>query len=279
MTPAEAIREAAAQFTAAGIADARYDASLLLSTLLRRDPLALRLDRDTLLSPDDLSAFEKLTARRLSREPLQYILGNVAFLGHTFHCDPRALIPRPETELLAESAIEAAREVPGTPQVLDLCTGTGCIGISIALATASHVTLADISSEALALARENAEALHANVDSILSDLFSSLPGRTFDIITANPPYIPRGDIPYLQKEVLREPSLALDGGEDGLDLYRRLAADLPAHVHAGSRIFLEVGDGEANSVAALLEQSGFVTDVMKDYQQIDRIVKGTWRTA
>ena len=279
MTPADVIRETAACFTAAGIADARYDASLLLAAVLQRDPLALRLDRDTLLTPDELSAFEQLAARRLSREPLQYILGNVEFLGHTFHCDPRALIPRPETELLAESAILAAKEVCGTPQILDLCTGTGCIGISIALATASRVTLADISPEALALAQENAHALHADVESVLSDLFSSLSGRTFDIITANPPYIPRGDIPSLQSEVLREPYLALDGGADGLDLYRRMAADLPAHVRAGSRIFLEVGDGEAHRVAELLEQSGFATEIMKDYQQIDRIVKGTWRIA
>ncbi len=274
MTPFQAIHAAVRALTDSGILDPKTDAALLLSSVTGRPPLELRLDRETELSQDEAAAFHTLLSRRLTREPLQYILGSVFFLEHEFRVDPRVLIPRPETELLTERVIQLAQSFP-EPRILDLCTGSGCIGISIALALKNaHVVLTDISEDALQLAQQNARTLHAPVELCRGDLFQSVTG-CFDVIVSNPPYIPRQDCLTLQPEVLREPMLALDGGEDGLDFYRRIVKASPLYLTPGGWLVMETGDGEADQVLALMQAAGFTeTRIAQDYQHLDRMAEG-----
>ena len=257
MNPRQLIRETAAQFRAAGIPDPEVDSAALLSHVTGRAPLLLRLDTDTALTEAELSAFDGLRQRRLQRIPLQYLTREQPFLGHSFYVDERVLIPRPETELLAERVIEALRRMDA-PVALDLCCGSGCIGISAALAVpAAQVHMADLSPDALAVTRRNAEALGAHVTLHQGDLFAAVAGLKFDLIVSNPPYIPAGECPELQPEVLREPVMALDGGADGLDFYRRIAREAPLHLTAGGMVFLEVGWDQAEAVCALMRETGF----------------------
>ena len=262
MTPAQLIREAAARLRLAGVPDARVDASLLLAHVTGRQALALRLDTDTVLDEKELDAFERLCARRAAREPLQYILGEQPFFGRPFRVTPAVLIPRPETELLCELALERVRG-QASPAVLDLCCGSGCIGVTLALERPdARVTAADISPEALAVARANADSLGARVTFARGDLFAAVAGERFDLILSNPPYIPTADLApeALQAEVQREPRLALDGGADGLSLYRRIAAEAPAHLADGGLLLMELGIGEAEAVGELCRGAG-LTDV------------------
>ena len=257
MNPRQLIRETAAQFRQAGIPDPEVDSAALLSHVTGRAPLLLRLDTDTALTEAELSAFDGLRQRRLQRIPLQYLTHEQPFLGHSFYVDERVLIPRPETELLAERVIEALRRMDA-PVALDLCCGSGCIGISAALAVpGAQVHMADLSPDALAVTRRNAEALGAHVTLHQGDLFAAVAGLKFDLIVSNPPYIPAGECPELQPEVLREPVMALDGGADGLDFYRRIAREAPLHLTAGGMVFLEVGWDQAEAVCALMRETGF----------------------
>jgi len=200
-------------------------------------------------------------------EPMQYVLGETDFYGVTLKTDERALIPRGDTELLLEEAIACVR--PGA-QVLDLCTGSGAVAILLALKTEGIVTASDISEEALALAEENAEKTGALVTFVKSDLFMNLSGR-YDVITANPPYIPTAECDKLDAFVKREPHLALDGGEDGLDYYRRIAASLPDHLSDGGVLLLEIGAEQGEAVSEIFSPIGRVT-VKKDLEGHDRVV-------
>ena len=273
MTPRDAIRNAAAALEARGVPDSLYDAAQLLSFLTGKNALLLRLDTDTELTEETLAAFHDLCARRAQRDPLQYILGSVSFLAHEFHADARALIPRPETELLAERVIALVTD-GSLRSVLDLCCGTGCIGISIALACPDCVvTLSDLSHDALSLAQENAAALGASVQFLEGDLFTPTGAAAYHLIVSNPPYIPSEDCLSLQAEVLLEPHMALEGGRDGLDFYRRIAQDAPAHLHRGGHLLVECGDGEAQSISALFAQAGFdIVGIYEDFQSLPRIV-------
>ena len=257
MNPRQLIRDTTAQFRDAGIPNPEVDSAALLSHVTGRAPLMLRLDTDTALTEAQLSAYDGLRQRRLQRVPLQYLTHEQPFLGHSFYVDERVLIPRPETELLAERVIEALRRMDA-PAALDLCCGSGCIGISAALAApGAQVHAADLSPDALAVTRRNAEALGAHVTLHQGDLFGAVAGLQFDLIVSNPPYIPDGECPALQPEVLREPVLALDGGADGLDFYRRIAREALLHLTAGGMVFLEVGWDQAEAVCALMREAGF----------------------
>ncbi len=276
MTPRQLLRETAARFKAADIPDPEVDASLLLSHVTGMMPLSLRLDTTTVLSPAQCEQFEALVAQRLTRQPLQYLLHRQSFLGRDFYVDERVLIPRPETELLAERAIDALkafRSATHAPTALDLCCGSGALAVSLALEVPdAQVHAADISPDALCVTRQNAEQLHAGISLHQGDLFSAVPGMTFDVIVSNPPYIPSADCRTLQPEVLREPLLALDGGADGLALYRRIAQEAADHLNPGGVLLMEVGHDQAQAVMALLHDFSAVT-AHEDYQHISRMIE------
>ncbi len=200
-------------------------------------------------------------------EPLQYVMGTANFFGYEFDVTPAVLIPRPETELLTEQAIRLTKS---HNRVLDLCCGSGCIGITVQLKTHAEVVCADVSADALEVCRKNAEKLRASVTAVQSDLWQNVEG-TFDVIVSNPPYIPSRAVEELEAVVQREPRLALDGGADGLDFYRAIAAGAADRLNEGGWLLLEVGIGEASAVCELL-QSSFETQVKQDYNGIDRMI-------
>ena len=275
MTPRELLRALTAELTAAGVPDADVDAALLLSHVTHQPPLNLRLDSWSQVSPADESAFRALCEKRKTRTPLQYLTGMQSFLGRDFHVDERVLIPRPETELLAERAIDALRIV-ACPVALDLCCGSGCLAVTLALGVpAAQVHAADLSEDALAVTRMNADRHSAKVTLHQGDLFGALPeGLHFDVIVSNPPYIPADDCRALQEEVLREPMMALDGGADGYDFYRRIAAESPRWLKRGGTLLMEVGFDQAANVMALCREAGFTAvTAHEDYQHILRMVE------
>lgn len=272
MTPCALLRETARRFREAGIPDPETDGALLLSFLLGKPPLSLRLDTETELSPDMLDSFDTLVRRRLDREPLQYITGEAPFCGRMFFVDRRVLIPRPETEELCAWAL---KNLPASDscRVLDLCCGSGCIGLTLA-AERPHwdVVLADCSPDALEVAALNASRLDLSVSFHQGDLTEGLADNSFDCIVSNPPYIPSAECAALQPEVLREPSLALDGGTDGLDFYRRIADEAAKVLKPEGLLMLELGFGEAEPVSALLAAGGFTEiAVRNDFSGIPRM--------
>lgn len=275
MTPRELIRQAAARFEQAGIPDPIIDASLLLAHLMGQQALFLRADSWSQVAQETAEAFEALCQRRLTREPLQYLLGEQPFLGRSFYVDERVLIPRPETELLAERAIEALKRAVDSPVALDMCCGSGCLAVSLALEVpGAQVHACDLSEGALAVTRRNAEALGAQITLHQGDLFDALPPQRFDVIVSNPPYIPSDDCRQLQQEVMQEPAMALDGGADGYDFYRRIAEAAPRWLKPGGTLLLEVGYDQARTVAAMLQAAG-LRDIAihEDYQHIERMVE------
>lgn len=205
---------------------------------------------------------EELVSRRKSGEPLQYILGKWEFMGLPFYTRPCALIPRQDTETLCEEALSI-----GGKTLLDLCCGTGCIGVSLAKLGGFEVTFGDISPDCLALARENAALNGVSGKFLLTDMFSDI-SDSFDLICVNPPYIPTSELASLQAEVKREPRLALDGGADGLDFYRRISRDYAAHLNPGGALLMEVGAGQAEDVAEMFPNA----EIIKDICGIKRVV-------
>ena len=273
MTPCQLIRHTAARFRSAGIPDPENDSALLLVSLCGGEPLSLRLDTDTILEESLLSRYDLLVRQRLQRIPLQYILGEAFFCGHRFTVDPRVLIPRPETELLCVWALDILKDY-SSPRVLDLCCGSGCIGLSLKAASPEiRVTLSDISADALDVAAENMRRLSLAVELHQGDLLEGFLPGSFDLIVCNPPYIPTADCAVLQKEVLFEPRNALDGGADGLDIYRRLIASAAGILVPGGALMMELGIHESNPVSALLSASGYKgIQVRKDLNGIERMI-------
>ena len=272
MNPRALLKATASAFRNAGIPDPEVDAALLLSHVTGQPPLSLRLDMTTALPADVLTRFDALVSRRLTRQPLQYLLNTQPFLGRDFYVDERVLIPRPETELLAERAIAALREHPH-PAALDLCCGSGALAVSMSLEVpGAQVHAADLSPDALAVTAKNAELLGASVTLHQGDLFAAVPAIAFDVIVSNPPYIPSADCLTLQEEVRREPMMALDGGTDGLDFYRRIASDAPNFLRPGGVLLLEVGFDQAEAVVALLADFADV-QAHEDYQHIPRMIE------
>jgi release factor-specific protein-(glutamine-N5) methyltransferase len=216
----------------------------------------------------------RIADERLTGRPLWYIIGDTDFCGYTIKVDERVLIPRPETEEMAMMAVAVAEE---GNSVLDLCTGSGALAIAIykELEKSNRkvkMTAVDISADALALAKENAEANEADILFIQSDLFSRIRGR-FDVIVSNPPYIPTAEIDTLQREVKDyEPRLALDGGADGLDIYRRIAAEASKYLNRGGTLIMEVGAGQAAEVVKMFRGNAY-SMVIRDFNGVDRYVK------
>lgn len=240
--------------------EAASQAAIMLEAVTGMDELELLLRRGERLDPTKLAALERMARRRLSGEPLQYILGEWAFMGLKLIMRPCALIPRQDTETVAEAALMLAKE-RGFGTALDLCCGTGCIGISLAALGGLDVTMSDISGECVALARENAAMHGISAQFAEGDLFSALSGARFDLIVCNPPYIPSGDIESLQREVKNEPRRALDGGEDGLDFYRRISGEYQRHLNPGGALLLEIGFDQAEAVRGMFGGSRVIKDL------------------
>ena len=273
MNPRSLLLDTAARFRAAGIPDPETDSALLLSFLTGQAPLSLRLDSDTELSAEILESFSEMAERRLAREPLQYITGEAPFFGRVFQVDSRVLIPRPETEELCAWALETL-PVSDSCRVLDLCCGSGCIGLTLAAERPSlQVTLSDCSRDALDVAAANAARYSLQVSLRCGDLAEGLPPASFDCVVSNPPYIPSAECGVLQPEVLREPSLALDGGADGMDFYRRISDECVRILRPDGILLLELGYGESDAVSSLLAAAGFTgITVRKDFSGIARMM-------
>ena len=227
---------------------------------------------DTMLVPSRVAEMDAVAGERLAGKPLWYILGDTEFYGYKIKVDERVLIPRPETELLAEMAVKSVEE---GDKVLDLCTGSGCIAIAVRKEVKDKeisVVAADISAGALEVAAQNAKDNAADIKFIESDLFSNIKGK-FNLIVCNPPYVRRSDIAGLAKEVKdHEPLSALDGGEDGLDFYRRLAAEAPKHLVRGGTLLMECGIGQAQAIVKLFGKFDY-TMVSRDYNDVERFVR------
>ena len=273
MNPRSLLLDTAARFRAAGIPDPETDSALLLSFLTGQAPLSLRLDSDTELSAEILESFSEMAERRLAREPLQYITGEAPFFGRVFQVDSRVLIPRPETEELCAWVLETL-PVSDSCRVLDLCCGSGCIGLTLAAERPSlQVTLSDCSRDALDVAAANAARYSLQVSLRCGDLAEGLPPASFDCVVSNPPYIPSAECGVLQPEVLREPSLALDGGADGMDFYRRISDECLRILRPDGILLLELGYGESDAVSSLLAAAGFTgITVRKDFSGIARMM-------
>jgi release factor glutamine methyltransferase len=269
----------AQHFEKKGVDAPRLTAELLLAHALATTRVRLYVDLDRPLEAGELKSYRELIAKRAEGEPTQYLTGSRDFYNRPFKVDPRALIPRPETELLVE-AVLAAMPKDAPLAALDLCTGSGCIAATLAKERpACRVVAVDLSKEACALAQENAAALGVSerVEVREGDLFAPLgPGEDFDVVVSNPPYVTTGELARLQREVQREPRLALDGGEDGLELVRRIASGAMAHLRAGGLLALEIGETQGGAVRALLEGAGFEkVRVEKDWERRDRHAFGT----
>jgi len=251
MTVGTLLNEGKHTLLASGVPDAAYDASALLAEALWTERLTLLLQKDTPVPPEKEALFRAWISRRASREPLQYILGKAFFFGRPFAVRPGVLIPRFDTESLMEETLSLC-EHGRAMQALDLCTGSGAIAITLALERPGcRVFASDISREALACAESNALALSADVTFLQGDLFEAVNEKTFDLIVSNPPYIPANDLQHLQREVLNEPALALNGGADGLDFYRRIALSLAQHLVPGGSLCLECGDDQTPALEKL----------------------------
>lgn len=277
MTYREAMEQALGRLVASEVPEAELQAKYLLWHITGMNGATWLMRREESI-PDEVAAeYVTLVERRCQREPLQQITGEQEFMGLSFYVNKDVLIPRLDTEHLVMRALERCKGA----DVLDVCTGSGCIAISIAKLTEPRsVTAVDISEQALSVAKENAARLGADVHFARSDMFSEVEGE-FDVIVSNPPYIPPEQLRELMPEVREyEPRLALYGGEDGLDFYRILAQEAPKHLRvredgSGGYLMLEIGYDQGESVAGLLRDAGFENvEVHRDYAGLDRVVTG-----
>ena len=261
----------------ARIEEAALDARLLLEAVCGTDRNTLLVHADRPVSTEEETAYLERIARRAERIPLQYITGVQDFMGLEFTVNESVLIPRQDTEILVE---EVLGNLHDGMTVCDMCTGSGCILISLLqYSNDCEGTGADLSEKALAVARSNAGRLLRNPGAaqfVHSDLFESVDGR-FDIVVSNPPYIATKEIETLMPEVRdHEPRMALDGTEDGLFFYRRIVNDCKRNLKKGGMLFFEIGYDQGEAVKTLMEQAGFLAvEVKKDYGGLDRVVFGT----
>lgn len=257
-----------------GIEEAALDARLLLEYICRTDRNTLLVHGDRSLSPFEEQMYQNSIATRKNRIPLQHITGEQEFMGLTFRVNEKVLIPRQDTEILVE---EALRFLKDGDRILDVCTGSGCILLSLLhYSNECHGVGVDLSEDALAIAKENGERLEEEAEWVCSDMLKALPKQTFELIVSNPPYIPTQVIPTLMEEVKsHEPYMALDGKEDGLYFYRKLVEQCPDYLAKEGMLLVEIGYDQAEAVSKLFSEAGF-TDVrvMKDLAGLDRVVVG-----
>lgn len=273
MTVAEWLAGAQKALEASGSPDPAPDAQWILMWAMDISRVQLRLRAAQPLLGEALQKADRALAERETGRPLQHVLGEAWFYGRRFLCDERALIPRQDTEILCETAI--SHILPGPRKVLDMCTGSGIIGVTIALERPlCRVTATDLSPDALSLARENAALHGADMRFAQGDLYGAVGEEHFDAILSNPPYLTGSEMHMLQREVQAEPEMALFGGEDGLEFYRRIACGAADHLLPGGCVILEIGSAQAGAVSRLLADAlpGASVGVVKDLQGLDRVV-------
>lgn len=276
MTVLQVLQNTADFLARKGIESPRLNIEHLLAEALGKRRIDLYLEFDRTLSEEELAPLRDKVRRRIDGEPLQYLLGSWDFFGRAFRTDERALIPRPETEILVEIALRVIRAQPDSRnRLVDIGTGSGVLAITFALECPDlKVVGSDVSPSALDLARENAkrQGLDHRIEWIESDLFDSVAGP-FDFLVANLPYIPTEELPKLAREVQHDPRLALDGGADGLAVIRRLVQDVTGVLAKGAFLILEVGFNQADRVAELMAaQKLRDISVENDYQGVRRFV-------
>lgn len=270
--------------------DPKIDAEELFCFLTGLDKVTLFLKAEEEVDPETEAKYMELIKRRAERIPLQHITGTQEFMGHTFRVNPQVLIPRQDTETLVT---EAAKTIQNTPkeklslieklkgnkewEVLDLCCGSGAVGISLAkICSNIKVTASDISAEAIAVAEENASNLHTKLKFVQGDMFKPHQDKKFDMIVTNPPYVKTAMISILQEEVKsHEPLSALDGGKDGLDFYRIIVEKAAEHLKKDGFLLMEIGHDQGEDLRKMLKDSGKYTaaEVIKDLPGKDRVVK------
>ena len=262
-----------------GVEDARLNMEHLTARVLGCSRIDLYLSYDRPLEEKELSPLREFIKRRGSREPLQYILGDVEFMGKKFFCDRRALIPRPETEELIGVLAARYESIEKPKHICDVGCGSGVIGISLAyLWKDSLINMIDLSEDALQLSRENIKLSGINLDrfNVLKSNLLSDAHENFDLIVSNLPYIESKDIELLDEELKHEPKTALDGGSDGITLIKELISQSKSLLLEGGMIALEIGDGQAETVSDVLLEEGYKKiESLKDISQIDRFVVAT----
>ena len=273
MTLKEAYEYGQKRLTDAGIDDAVLDAWYLLEhvTGISRALYFLRMNEE--MNTENEAKYKDYLETRAKHIPLQHITGVQEFMGLEFNVNEHVLVPRQDTEVLVEETLKVLK--PGM-EVLDMCTGSACIIISlIKFAKTISGTAVDISEDALKVAKSNADKLEANVRFIHSDLFAEVEGK-YDVIVSNPPYIRTAVIEELKEEVkFHDPFLALDGKEDGLFFYRRIIKESPQYLKENGKLYFEIGHDQGEDVKSLMEEAGFVEVVVKkDLAGLDRVVYG-----
>lgn len=278
------IRWATERFQQEGLENPRLDAEVLLGEALKADRVFLYTHFDQPLQPQELERFRSFLLRRLRREPVAYIIGEKDFWSRSFKVTPDVLIPRPETEILVGEALKICEEInngfQGQLQILEIGTGSGVIGITLAKEIPKALILAtDICKRALAVAEENARRheVKDRIQFLLGDLFNPIPkGMAFDMIVTNPPYVPREELPFLMPEVRDyEPRQALDGGDQGLDFYRQVFPRIGEFLKRGGWFIGEIGRDQKDAIKALAEAESNLDSLgfIKDFQGIDRVCR------
>ena len=266
------INKAQNTLEAAGIADSQVDSWLLAEFVFRITRAKYYANMQMTVDGKSAEKYNELVNQRAGHIPLQHLVGTQEFMGLTFKVNENVLIPRQDTELLVENVADCLGN--GERTVLDMCTGSGCIAVSIdRLSKDSKVTAVDISEKALEVAQENNRFNNANVTFIQSDLFTNVTGR-YDIIVSNPPYIRTDEIPKLMEEVKsHEPVMALDGMEDGLYFYKKICNEASDYLNDNGKIFFEIGYDQGDDVSEILRQNRFCNiEVLKDLSGNDRVV-------
>lgn len=251
------------------------EAEWLVALALGKNRISEVVDLE--ISSDEKSRVEDIVSERITGKPLSYIIGNAEFFGREFEVDENVLIPRPETEILVEKVIEDVNGLSKNVKVLDLCTGSGAIGITIALETDASVTCSDVSEKAILVAAKNQDKLHSSCNIIQSDLFENITDK-FDIIVSNPPYIKTADIQSLEVQVRDfEPMIALDGGESGLEFYEKIISLAPKYLNQNGKIYFEIGIDQSQMIVDMMKKDFEQICVIRDYNKIDRVIIGKLR--
>lgn len=262
-------------FKEKGVESPRLDAEVLLSHIVKCDRIHLYVNFDRPLMKEELNRYRNAVKLRAQRVPVAYIIGEKEFMGHTFGVTEDVLIPRPDTEILVEEAIRLLTDKPSV-RIVDIGTGSGAILLSVLCDVEGATGVAvDLSEKALAVAKSNGERLGVcdRAEFRHGDLYAPIAGEKYDMIVSNPPYIPVRDMKTLSPEVHKEPEMALVGGADGLDFYRRLIDGAPSLLNEGGLVLFEVGIHQAQEVARLGRKRGFSeTRILNDYAGIERVV-------